>query len=849
MSNNTKYVRDAFKSLELVEDKEFDLFGDDSFEELDDYIKGEEEVETDKEVIDLEAESEEELKDSYVGDAILSCPVCRTNLFKPMDDVIVDDETKLCCAGEACPVCAQEDGFKVIGKVAPFEDAPEEEDKLDVEVETEPEEEETELEVKEKVHEAKKRIKGKKLQEKIAKRVGKGKLAKGKKLTEGLSVSEVEKFLENSIKSIKEDPSVTARYVLDDDLCLYVGYEGGFDADETGSDERICAKIAEKNDYYWVDFEAMNQPWDPETGDVWDTDSEVSPSDAKYYVDEYKAIRKALDKGEVVLESKKSPKGKKLTEAPIYDLNPRYDSRASFYGKAKVDTGDKNDQNKLYSYNTLVAEIKDGKPVVYGTYSQTTLRHIKDWLKQNGFKAENSKQILADYGVKDECVNESATLQEKRWKYKLKSGSELRAAIEEAQEEETEESYQAIFEALKVCIDELRDVITEKNGFDEDDFSWNFDDILEDLEYMDADEDNIDYLLDKFYDSCDGLGIWINLTNESLGKKNLKEAYDKNTTFEEWFNDINAKNPADWKKRFYPFDKYSKTFGVESLRNATADDIVKHAHEFYDVYDVDSSDRELAFSFASDVTGRDYDDFYNAWLSEKPLVEEKLTEDIEKATIETEDQVIEVSTEPKDENMNADWQAEGGELLDDVSGDEMIAPLDDTDINEIEANSEEKETAEEPVEEPAEETEEETEEETTPEDEEEFDFDEIQEESFKRITESYLKKVYSNVKSFKINSAELKESLLTINGTIEFNSGKTKDTSFVFESKNDKTTIAKSKRRFVGLNETITDKKNAYVLSTSLQGKKLVAESLRYDYPAKTSNLTEGVKTVKGFIK
>ena len=56
-------------------------------------------------------------------------------------------------------------------------------------------------------------------------------------------------------------------------------------------------------------------PWDPETGDVWDTDSEVSPSDAKYYIDEYKNIRKALDKGEVVLESKKSSnKGKKLKE-------------------------------------------------------------------------------------------------------------------------------------------------------------------------------------------------------------------------------------------------------------------------------------------------------------------------------------------------------------------------------------------------------------------------------------------------------------------------------------------------------------------------------------------------------
>ena len=86
----------------------------------------------------------------------------------------------------------------------------------------------------------------------------------------------------------------------------------------------------------------------------------------------------------------------KLNESPV--LEPRYDSRKSFYGKAKVE------DDKLYSYNTLVAEIKDGKPVVYGLYSQTTARHIKEWLRQNGFKAESSKQIMNDYGVKEESA-------------------------------------------------------------------------------------------------------------------------------------------------------------------------------------------------------------------------------------------------------------------------------------------------------------------------------------------------------------------------------------------------------------------------------------------------------------
>ena len=95
--------------------------------------------------------------------------------------------------------------------------------------------------------------------------------------------------------------------------------------------------------------------------------------------------------------------GKPLKESTVYDLTPQYDSRKSFYGKARVDT-DNNGKNKLYSYGTLVAEIKDGKPVVYGTFSATTLRHIKEWLQQNGFKSGTSSEIMKMYGAKNESL-------------------------------------------------------------------------------------------------------------------------------------------------------------------------------------------------------------------------------------------------------------------------------------------------------------------------------------------------------------------------------------------------------------------------------------------------------------
>lgn len=80
-----------------------------------------------------------------------------------------------------------------------------------------------------------------------------------------------------------------------------------------------------------------------------------------------------------------------------YDLDCVYDARKSFYSKARVEEHGNN--LRLYSYSTLVAFINrdKNKVKVYGTYSDTTLRHIKEFLKQNGFKADTLKQITEDY--------------------------------------------------------------------------------------------------------------------------------------------------------------------------------------------------------------------------------------------------------------------------------------------------------------------------------------------------------------------------------------------------------------------------------------------------------------------
>lgn len=65
-------------------------------------------------------------------------------------------------------------------------------------------------------------------------------------------------------------------------------------------------------------------------------------------------------------------------------LEPRFDSRASFYKKAKVVKKDNGDE-ELYSYDTHVGGVRGGKPYSKGKFSQTTTRHQKDYFQQRGF--------------------------------------------------------------------------------------------------------------------------------------------------------------------------------------------------------------------------------------------------------------------------------------------------------------------------------------------------------------------------------------------------------------------------------------------------------------------------------
>ena len=86
----------------------------------------------------------------------------------------------------------------------------------------------------------------------------------------------------------------------------------------------------------------------------------------------------------------------------MYDLDCRYDTRKSFYGKAVVEEQEDDIARTLHllSYNTFVANIvyyKQNNRVVYeyfGKYSQTTTRHQKEFFRQNGLSEREIKELM-----------------------------------------------------------------------------------------------------------------------------------------------------------------------------------------------------------------------------------------------------------------------------------------------------------------------------------------------------------------------------------------------------------------------------------------------------------------------
>lgn len=245
---------------------------------------------------------------------------------------------------------------------------------------------------------------------------------------------------------------------------------------------------------------------------------------------------------------------------------------------------------------------------------------------------------------------------------------------------------------------------------------------------------------------------------------------------------------------------------------------------------------------------------------EEPLEEcgDQLKEDINNLSLDTDDQHLEMTS---DESGKVTITTEplteaGGELeIPDtaVPGEESVVPLDfeDTDVIENNVSPEEQEEvldASEDSLEPAIAPEEAPEEELPTEEEESEEEFEVEEESFNYLGNTFAKKLYENVSSYKITNAKDDGNTLVVEGLITFNSGKTRPTKFVFEE----ATETKTGRIVLeGFNDTFS-KGKAFKLRGKLVNGKFISESLRYNYSINRLNESTGATepiAVRGIVR
>ena len=121
MSN---YITEAFKQLNLLEDINDDVVLNASgITELrsfldDAAVDPDEEMPMD--IFDLEAEAKDDLKKSYEGKIILECPVCHSHIFEDKENMSLTEDGEVCPEIE-CPYCTSNEGYYIIGEVAPYD--------------------------------------------------------------------------------------------------------------------------------------------------------------------------------------------------------------------------------------------------------------------------------------------------------------------------------------------------------------------------------------------------------------------------------------------------------------------------------------------------------------------------------------------------------------------------------------------------------------------------------------------------------------------------------------------------------------------------------------------------------
>lgn len=111
-------LMEAFKALDQLNEDVFSVDAE-GIKKLNDFMQNDDSVD-ELSVFDIDSTEDDVIRDDEEcneGDMILDCCVCHSKVFKPISEVVVDEESQIANAGEECPYCFSVEGYKIVGEV------------------------------------------------------------------------------------------------------------------------------------------------------------------------------------------------------------------------------------------------------------------------------------------------------------------------------------------------------------------------------------------------------------------------------------------------------------------------------------------------------------------------------------------------------------------------------------------------------------------------------------------------------------------------------------------------------------------------------------------------------------
>ena len=774
----SQYINEAFKQLRLLESEDLDLSptGLDTLDTFMNQAMSDEDID----IIDLEAEAEEDLKKSYIGKVICDCNVCHSNIFYNKEDIVIDEDG-IVNPEEECPYCMSLDGYTIVGEIKPYEEgvAEESEDEVDLDVDLDDDEEAEEpIEIESEEDDD---------------------------LDESLQLSESDKkSIEDYESTILKIFNTNGQEVVDSyikDNILVVECDNSNPTLITDLRRSLKRKLPDNIEF---DSEGNDNGFYGKTYEFY------------IYDDLDESLTEAFSKGQDVYikPSKRVGKIKSHIKNDLYEVET-YDGE------------DKGLPDRVDTYYASDLELKESLPLsgVAKLKGKKTLRRrdehdgCKCILGRNNTELSGDKDLhesieLGDDGQtiwsgvpvrEDSIANNPHTTNRMIWADDDEEGYiEYLVSLGIPDEQLCHEFYKRGWNSEDALEEYKKSGLSLHESIDD-----TYNDVMtpeEARKYWDAEKDNNPVLVefDNFQDWYD----------ESVKNSYIKESIelgDDGQTI--WAGvpvrkDSIANNPHKTNRLIWADDD-EEGYIDYLVRKGISDEQL--CHEFY-------------------KKGWDIEDALKEYRNKD------LHESIENVSIDTDDETmtmttkedggVVIETSPKEEFEETFGEEEPTEL---ETGDEMIAPLDPETEDELGITDESEEDmgfdfGEE-----------------TPE--EDVDIEEFDEETFDGLGESYLRRCYENVNSFKTTNVICNENLLTVEGNIGFKSGNVKKTSFIFEAKESNN----GKYVFEGYNNEINIGKKAFRLNCSIDNKKIIPESLNYNYRSK-NDLNESVK-LHGTVK